>query len=316
MTRSTDLVAAALLQCAVLPRLRDKEQLRRFSRARSRYAAMCDVLGASESAAVLEGAANEGYDWGVWRAAIRRAFEHSVPLHFLWQPEISRTMVFGRLGDLESTRTRIELLTSVYPEPMLMVMLREDYIGLPKISSARYSTSPNRAHHASHLASYTKRTGRSVWDANQIVEWGGGYGDMARIIRRMNPDITYVIIDLPELCALQHVYLQSVEGEDSVNTVTPGTPLVPRKVNLVPVDAVLSGQVHISGDTFVSTWALSESPRGAQEFVAASAFFDATNILMAYMVEEHNCVRDAVSDAGCKLVPIDLLGGSNEYAFR
>ena len=36
---------------------------------------------------------------------------------------------------------------------------------------------------------------------------------MARILRKLNPNFTYVLVDLPELGALQYIYLYSVTGE-------------------------------------------------------------------------------------------------------
>jgi len=225
-------------------------------------------------------------------------------------------MVFGGLCDFEITQRRIEFILSVYHEELAKKLLREDYIGLPKITDAHYMTSANRAHHAYHLAAYENLTKKSIYNCDCVIEWGGGYGDLARIIRRVNNRITYISIDLPELSALQYVYLFSLEGEDAVNLVLPGTKIIPRKVNIVPVTAALQGKIEIFGQAFISTWALTECPKEIQVFVFKKAFFSSSQILMAYKIDKDNHIRELLSGVSCVLKPIVILGDGYEYAFR
>ena len=309
-------VRAGALQVVVLPRIRDKRQLSRFEYTRKAYLNILDQLNALSEHSRVNVFTSEGYDWQAWSGSIRNAFQDKVPLAFLWQPVIAKTMVFGGLRDIEATRRRIEFVLSVYGEEIARRLLREDYIGLPKITNAHYLTSANRAHHAYHLASYQNATKKSLFDSRCVVEWGGGYGDMARIVRRLNGQTTYIIIDLPELCALQYIYLSSVESEESVNLVVPGSEILSGRINIVSVVSVLLEKIQISGEAFISTWALTESSEESQLWVFNRNFFNADRILMAYSTDANNRLKDVLLEVGCMQRPITLLKGRNEYAFR
>jgi hypothetical protein len=311
-------IRAGVLNSVVLPRLWERSALARFALIRKRYVEICSQLSSVSYKDAIDSSASDAdaYDWKAWSANIRSAFQEKVPLAFLWQPIIAKTMVFGGLRDFEETRKRIEFILSVYDKKLSEKLLHEDLIGLPRITNAHYMTSANRAHHAYHLASYQSTTGRSIWGSGTIVEWGGGYGGMARIIRRLRKGTTYVLIDLPELCALQYIYLGSLEGEENVNLVLPGDTLAHGKLNIIPVSSVLEANIEVRGDAFISTWALTESPEEAQTFALDRVFFKADKILLAYAIDEHNRVRHSLEALGCVKRPVALLGDHCEYAFR
>lgn len=44
---------------------------------------------------------------------------------------------------------------------------------------------------------------------NNVLEIGGGYGNLCRKIKRLIPDSTYFIVDIPEVLLIQHYYLSS-----------------------------------------------------------------------------------------------------------
>jgi hypothetical protein len=177
-------------------------------------------------------------------------------------------------------------------------------------------TSANRAHHASHLAHYKRLTGTDFWDCRSIVEWGGGYGDMARIIRRMNPSVTYTIIDLPELLALQYVYLSSIFGEGAVNVIGRNDSGVTLgKINLIASQSVYDTRRELECDGFLSTWALTESPRRFQMAVLERGFFGASSLLLGVMNNENNYLKERVGFAKTRAqVPIGYgVSEGNEY---
>jgi hypothetical protein len=193
-------------------------------------------------------------------------------------------------------------------------LLREDCIGLPNITDAKWLTSANRAHHASHLAAYLRAKGRPLWEAGCVAEWGGGYGNMARLIRRMNPRCTYIIFDLPEILALQYVYLTAVEGEEP-HLLSPTEQIAIGKVNLVASYAALAGEVVTPMcDAFISTWALSESPASAQTAVLDRRFFGASAVLMAYRRGDGNRLEAAVGGSDLAEFPVPFYDPSHSYA--
>ena len=88
--------------------------------------------------------------------------------------------------------------------------LTEDYIGKPYISSLKTCSSFIRIQHIYHLVKYWNETGYKISDIDSIIEWGGGYGDMASILARLNTNLTYTIVDHPYMSALQYIYIASV----------------------------------------------------------------------------------------------------------
>ena len=144
---------------------------------------------------------------------------------------------------------------------------------------------------------------------------------MARIIRRMNPSVTYTIIDLPELLALQYVYLSALEGDDNMHIVQPDVSLqlMPGKINLLSSPLVVSKSSDLECDAFISTWAISESPDDAQKFVRRKEFFGARNLLMASYIDKHNWLADSLSGIELSRIPLPLYRGvikGNEYWFK
>lgn len=302
---------ARALQAVALYSLRDRLQLQRFSSVSRHYTELCDQLdprGENDRYAL-----EDGYNWKRNVREIRASFKSGVPIGFLSQPTISATMVFR--SNPRETRKRIDDIMFVWPEEKAANVLREDYIGLPHIVDTRYVTSSNRVHHASHLTSYEATVGRTLDSWHTILEWGGGYGDMARLIRRLNRKCTYAIVDLPELCALQYIYLFSLLGEE-VNWMIPGRgTLIDGRINIIPVSSVLREEIKISAQAFISTWGLTESSKEAQTFVCERSLFGAESVLLAYSPDRHNAIRSWLLESGCVFKPIQALDNKHEYAF-
>jgi putative sugar O-methyltransferase len=109
-----------------------------------------------------------------------------------------------------------------------------------------------------------------------IIEFGGGFGSLARVYKSLGrPELTYSIIDLPEMLALQYYYLTGTLGTDAVAAhVSADEKTVPGKINLFPVYGVES--LDVTGDLFISTFALSETPAVMQNVVcSAKNYFNA-----------------------------------------
>lgn len=306
------------LQMAARPQLKDSGQMKRFWFSSRQYSEVCNLLlnGDDSSQAV-----SNGYDWTGWAASIRQAFQNGVPLGFLAHPTVSYTMVFARRRGVRISSQLLAVIVPVFGKETATTLLREDYIGLPTLTNFGYMTSANRCHHASHLAHYAQEQKKYFWDCASIVEWGGGYGNMARIIRKMNPSLTYIIIDLPELLALQYVYLSSIEGAGNVQVVQPGSgmSIVPGKLNLLTSRTAASMGNDLKCDGFISTWAITESPVDAQKFVIEKELFGARNILLGSLINDNNHMTGFVDDMGLSRLPIPVsrgVGPGHEYWFR
>lgn len=91
-----------------------------------------------------------------------------------------------------------------------MPATREDKFGYPPRLSWDEGTSGNLIHQAYHLAHYEVIAGKRVEEMDRICEFGGGYGAMCKLIRRLGFEGEYVIYDLPELSLIQQYYLSNV----------------------------------------------------------------------------------------------------------
>ncbi|MBM4043369.1 MAG: hypothetical protein FJ290_33190, partial [Planctomycetes bacterium] len=113
---------------------------------------------------------------------------------FLKEPFIRQTMA---VESRELMARELSFLEERYSVQLLRQLLMEDVVGTPTILSPRYLTSGTSVHHFCHAASYEVATGVSLRGLRSVVEWGGGYGDMAKLLLRMNPSLVYTIVDIP-----------------------------------------------------------------------------------------------------------------------
>ncbi len=251
-----------------------------------------------------------------------KVFEDGVlPLpkfNFLSLPVI-RTTMFANPGGkyLEAELSYIE---KIFPNDVLNKILIEDYVGIPPLSHYKYLTSNNSIRHAYHLARFINTTGADIQKINSFIEWGGGYGNFAKMVTRMRHEpTTYIMIDLPILSWIQWIYLTSIFGRKSVNLIKSASDSIKAGViNILPVTLV--DKYELKSDIFVSTWALSESSVISQEYVYNKNWFGAKNLLIAYQ-ESNSELPDAgnlehlVINAGAKIEE-DTFVTKSHYAFR
>jgi FkbM family methyltransferase len=110
---------------------------------------------------------------------------------------------------------------------------------------------------------------------SHIVEFGGGYGNLARILLHVWPKAQITIIDFPEFLALQQHFLSSTVPDccyqwqlssAAVSRSSGSITFVPHYIPLKQIPAA---------DIFVSTFALSEASSEMQSAVVRRGFFDA-----------------------------------------
>lgn len=65
----------------------------------------------------------------------------------------------------------------------------------------------NAIHQAYHLAQFEQRTGKRVDELSTIVEFGGGYGELAHVIYKLGFRGMYYLYDLPEMLTIANHYL-------------------------------------------------------------------------------------------------------------
>jgi hypothetical protein len=258
--------------------------------------------------------------WVDANRSLRSSLLPSPPLDFLADPIIG-WMMFLDSPRSELFRCEIAYLKKRFSESELLSYLREDLVGRPRISVSRYSTSHNLIHHLYHLARFMSSTESVISEQDHVVEWGGGYGSLARLITRMREGSgTYTLIDTPLMSSLQWIFLSSIFGEDRVRFHSPGSPgeIDDGLINVVPLTSL--GHLEIQADIFISTWALSESSSEAQELVVNRDWFRASRLLLAYDGSSHavpysSRLGELAAAAGADIEDAVCLPG-HFYAFR
>jgi hypothetical protein len=180
--------------------------------------------------------------------------------------------------------------------------LREDSVGDPVIVSRKYQTSFPRLQHLSHIVSHFEGTGAWIGREDVVMEWGGGYGDLAKMCYQLSREKgTYVIVDVPLMITLQWLYLATVLGSSCVNVVGDGDPGAIRegKINLFPVsDAV----TRITFESFVSTWAISESSLEAERLIWRNPSLHKCRLLVSYSISDP--LSEMLRAEGARVAPI------------
>jgi hypothetical protein len=118
-----------------------------------------------------------------------------------------------------------------------------------------FSSSGGLIHQAHHLCEFERLTGTDAAAVDTILEFGGGYGGMCRLLHRLGFRGHYFIYDLPEFSALQEFYLRA--NGIAVRSLESGAPgaicfsefeQLGQLTKAAPLDLVLA------------TWSLSETP--------------------------------------------------------
>ena len=145
--------------------------------------------------------------------------------------------------------------------------LREDAVGQPKRYYLYPYSSGNLMHHAYSLLQLQQHLGaHSIVPAGPVLEFGGGYGSLARYLFRLGYAADYMIYDLPLFNKLQQFYLSSVfDSEiktDSVSHPNGG------QVIMVNHENTSKYQEHLGqANCFIALWSLSESPLAVRQTV-------------------------------------------------
>jgi hypothetical protein len=139
-------------------------------------------------------------------------------------------------------------------------IIREDYL-IPTEKFIFYpKSSGNSIHHAYHLARFQENTEINFNELSYIFEFGGGYGNMCRLIRKLGFNGKYVIFDLPIFSALQTFYLNISNISASFNGVGQKTKTYCVS-DFLKLKKILRDIDKRNGkNLFIATWSLSESP--------------------------------------------------------
>ncbi|MFI5348586.1 MAG: hypothetical protein ACHQ2Z_03510 [Elusimicrobiota bacterium] len=258
-----------------------------------------------------------------WRHLYARSFNkeslRALPFSFL-RPQHGFLDKFGVFPGKEFVRTKLAFLEARLAPERLSEVLTEDFVGEPELYAARPLFSPWNIIHLDHLIRFSEATRCDLKSVRSVVEWGGGFGNMAKIMRRLGPDLrTHVVIDLPRVSCLQWLYLATIFGKDDVRFLkSPEEPVSPGKINLLPVSS-LAGR-RLEADLFLSTFALSESSEHSIDLCSRD-WFGAKHLLLSFQAND-NCwwrpeeVGARARRAGAVIEEIHPPPHASWYAFR
>ncbi len=140
--------------------------------------------------------------------------------------------------------------------------IEESPVGNPTLYDGFPSSSGNLIHQAYHLAQFEDKTGMDIGKAEIVVELGGGYGSMCRLVHNLNFKGRYVIFDLPPFSALQRFSLNmngipAVTADVFLEKASDGVICVSE---LEQLESILSMYSNTGDALFIANWSLSEAP--------------------------------------------------------
>lgn len=254
--------------------------------------------------------------WKSFNQELEKALLPFPAWKFLRQGTISQTMVITRGGALLDIERKT--LGGIFGKNMKN-FVRENAMGRPLLAAPELMSSHNSIHHAYHLAQWQKSTGVAPETVSTVIEWGGGYGNFAKLFLRQSPRAAYTIIDTPLLCCLQWLYLSVVLPDTKINLISDESQkLLLNGINIIP--AGLAKKINLDCELFVSTWALSESSPAAQDLVAQRNWFSAKHLLLGFQesssdLPDASRVENLARIAGATIEDVPVLKRQH-YAFR
>ena len=174
--------------------------------------------------------------WDKYRQRLRLYILGNDPRNFLrWEPIINSMFHNANKCELDY------LMSSGWDKWSLAIT--ETWVGNPPRYTYYKKSSGNLIHTAYNLSRLVDHYKIDIKKTDKIIEFGAGYGCLAKLINNLSFNGKYVIFDIPEFLALQKYYLRSTDT----------------KGNFDFIDQIEKLE-NSNPDIFIATWSLSESP--------------------------------------------------------
>ena len=129
-------------------------------------------------------------------------------------------------------------------------LIEEDNVGNPVRYFLYPKSSGNRINHVYHLSVLTKGFNINLKKLNNVFEFGGGYGCMARIFSKINKRTAFTCFDTNIVNLLQYYYLKQ-------NNLDVG---FSKKNKFHLISNIKKINTRYSNSLFIANWSLSETP--------------------------------------------------------
>jgi hypothetical protein len=148
-------------------------------------------------------------------------------------------------------------------------IVKESPVGHPIPYYLFPASSENMIHHTYHLVRFQQESNLSIGDAEIIVEFGGGYGNMCRLAHRFGFKGKYIIYDFPEFAAIQAYYLKAqdypIKHPAKLKDAESGITCVS---DIESLDKLLVANMsEKSRSLFLATWSISETPMDLRKII-------------------------------------------------
>ena len=147
------------------------------------------------------------YTWERHTYELAAHVQRDDPEHFLRWSTITATMF---VGTAPFVGRELKILRGASDAKRWQEAIEEVWFGDPPPLWFYTRSSGNLVHQAYHLKNWEDTTGFKVGDLDSIFEFGGGYGAMALLARRLGFRGRYVIHDIPEVSLLQRYWLSNI----------------------------------------------------------------------------------------------------------
>lgn len=216
--------------------------------------------------------------WHRFRAPIAQALVGPPNRGILRTSSIESSML--RLGRTRTQDFEERYLTKCLTSEVRARMTRctEAFLGPIPQESSIFKCSTNTLGHLFYLGRVLSHFPLGVLSDNGgclVCEFGAGFGSLARLTKQALSNATFVLIDIPELLAVQYIYLKMTLPNCMIKAHTQIPDAFEEGcIHLFPV--ALLQDLNLKPDLFISTFALTEAPRCVQEMLMRKRFMDAT----------------------------------------
>jgi hypothetical protein len=212
--------------------------------------------------------------WSDARQRFAELVRDGVPDDFLTDPFVRHMLHRTGFGELEEVELAY-LGRWRGPGHERLKSYREPVFGSPTEDCAEFGVSASALNKLYYVARI--REAIDLERVPAVLELGAGYGLLCQALLSAAEGIrVYVLIDLPELLALQYAYLRETTDIKLVPHHAPPSAWEQGAVHFVPIHVF--EQSHVKADLVISTFALSETPRRVHDMFTNSAFFGASAV--------------------------------------
>lgn len=219
---------------------------------------LIDELRNSVRALPLEEVAGEPAErkWRKFKLELRNKILTSDPREFLSWEVVKNNMVYrASLRDFNEIRKNEGWQKYKQALPEKGIPNSNPYFCMPE-------SSENSIRQVFHIMTFKSTTGIEIENLDMIVDFGGGYGNMCKLIHKLGFKGKYVIFDWPEFSLLQNFYLKSSGITAHISKIAGSGNGIYLINSLEELQKLTSNK---KPSLLIATWSLSETPATFRE---------------------------------------------------